>query len=302
MDNRAGEMQAVLLAADLGSFSAAGRRLGLTPSAVSRLVSRLEDRLGTPLLLRSTRALRPTAEGEVYLARARRLLAEIEETERLVTAGALPRGPLRVSATVGFGTQCLVPLLPEFLARYPGITLDLSLSDGLVDLVEERTDIALRAGALRDSALKARLVLRSRRVVVASPAYLARHGTPRLPQDIAAHNCLGFNFRHRAGGWPFRDPQTGRLSTEATPGNLRANNGPTLRQLCLAGLGLARLARFHVQAEIDAGRLVPLLEEHNAEDVELIHALYVGHGHLASRIRAFIDFLVERMGGGAELR
>ncbi|EFH11948.1 LysR substrate-binding domain-containing protein [Teichococcus cervicalis] len=302
MDNRAGEMQAVLLAADLGSFSAAGRRLGLTPSAVSRLVSRLEDRLGTPLLLRSTRALRPTAEGEVYLARARRLLAEIEETERLVTAGALPRGPLRVSATVGFGTQCLVPLLPEFLARYPGITLDLSLSDGLVDLVEERTDIALRAGALRDSALKARLVLRSRRVVVAAPAYLARHGTPRLPQDIAAHNCLGFNFRHRAGGWPFRDPQTGRLSTEATPGNLRANNGPTLRQLCLAGLGLARLARFHVQAEIDAGRLVPLLEEHNAEDVELIHALYVGHGHLASRIRAFIDFLVERMGGGAELR
>ncbi len=297
MDNRAGEMQAVLLAADLGSFSAAGRRLGLTPSAVSRLVSRLEDRLGTPLLLRSTRALRPTAEGEIYLARARRLLAEIEETERLVTAGALPRGPLRVSATVGFGTQCLVPLLPAFLGRYPDITLDLSLSDGLVDLVEERTDIALRAGALRDSALKARLVLRSRRLVVASPAYLARHGTPRTPADIAAHNCLGFNFRHRAGGWPFRDPQTGRLSTEATPGNLRANNGPTLRQLCLDGLGLARLAQFHVQPEIDAGRLVPLLEAYNAEDVELIHALYVGHGHLASRIRAFIDFLVEHMGG-----
>lgn len=302
MDNRAGEMQAVLLAADLGSFSAAGRRLGLTPSAVSRLVSRLEDRLGTPLLLRSTRALRPTAEGEIYLARARRLLAEIEETERLVAAGALPRGPLRASATVGFGTQCLVPLLPVFLERYPGITLDLSLTDGLVDLMEERTDIALRAGALRDSALKARLVLRSRRVVVASPAYLARHGTPQVPQDLAGHNCLGFNFRHRAGGWPFRDPETGRLSTEATPGNLRANNGPTLRQLCLAGLGLARLARFHVQAEIDAGRLVPVLEAHNAEDVELIHALYIGHGHLAARIRAFIDFLVERMGGGAELR
>ncbi|WP_159999037.1 LysR family transcriptional regulator [Roseomonas sp. 18066] len=298
MNNRAGEMQVFVLATELGSFSAAGRRLGLTPSAVSKLVGRIEDRLGTRLLLRSTRALRPTPEGELYLARARAILGQIEETERLVAGGAaaVPRGRLRVSASVGFGARCLVPLVPEFLARHPLVQLDLSLSDGMVDLVEDRTDIAFRSGILRDSSMKARLVLRSRRVVVASPGYLARHGTPRSPAELDHHNCMTFNFRLGAEEWPFRAAPGLPVERRAVPGNLQANNGPTMRQFCLAGLGLMRVGQFFVQPDLDSGRLVAVLEDHNPEDIEPVHAVFLGHEHLATRIRAFIDFLAGRLG------
>ncbi len=297
MDNRAGEMEAFATAIATGSFSAAARRLGLSPSAVSKIVSRIEDRLGTRLLMRSTRALTLTAEGEVYLARATRILAEIEETERVVagTRGE-PQGRLRVSVSVGFGVMHVVPLVPRFLARFPRVELDLSLTDDVIDLFDERTDIGIRAGPLRDSSLKARKVVQTRRVIVASPGYLERHGTPRVPRDLAAHNCLRFNFRSNEE-WPFRDPGTGDALRIPISGNVFANNGPTLRRLAIEGVGLARLGQFHVQRDIEAGRLVTVLDEHNAEDIELIHAVFVGHDHLAARIRAFIDFLVEALGG-----
>lgn len=297
MNNRAGEMEAFALAAELGSFSAAGRRLGLSPSAVSKLVARVEDRLGARLLLRSTRALRLTPEGEAYLARAQHILAEIDAAERAVAsgAGAVPRGKLRVSASVGFGVSCVVPLVPAFLALHPAVQLDLSLSDGLVDLVEDRTDIAIRSGPLRDSALKARLLMRSRRVIVAAPAYLARQGVPERPQDLMRHNCLGFNFRRSLEGWPFRDPGGTEAYTLAVPGNVQANNGATHLQLCRAGLGLARLGAFHVEKDIAQGRLVPVLEPYNAGETEEINALHLGHAHLAARIRAFIDFLARHL-------
>lgn len=297
MDNRAGEMEVFVQAAELRSFSAAGRKLGLSPSAVSKLVTRIENRLGTRLLVRSTRLLQPTPEGEVYLARARRILEEIAETERVVAGGAAPRGRLRASCSVGFGVRYVVPLVPDFLARYPGVELDLSLTDGVIDLIEERADVAIRSGPLRDSALKARKILDSRRVVVAAPSYLARHGTPTTPDDLEGHNCLLFNFRRSIEGWPFRDRVGGREQVKAVVGTLRANNGPTLRRLCLEGVGLARLGQFHVQPDIDAGALVPVLEDFNPEDIELIHAVFAGHEHLAARIRAFVDFLAERIEG-----
>lgn len=298
MDNRAGEMQVLVEAVDRGSFSAAGRRLGLSPSAVSKLVTRLEERLGARLLVRSTRAIVLTPEGEGYVARARRILAEIDEAERQIAAGAaaVPRGKLRVSATVGFGELCLVPLVPEFLALYPEVQLDLSLTDEVIDLVAERADIALRAGPLRDSALKARKVLESRRVVVASPAYLARHGTPRTPQELAGHNCLRFNFRRSMDDWPFVDPVSGEGYTVAVSGNLEGNSGSMVRRLALDGLGLARMARYVAEPEIRAGRLVPVLEAYNGRDVEMLHAVFLGHDYLVARIRAFVDFLVARIG------
>ncbi|QFR33399.1 LysR family transcriptional regulator [Ancylobacter sp. TS-1] len=298
MDNRAGEMQVLVEAVDRGSFSAAGRRLGLSPSAVSKLVTRLEERLGARLLVRSTRAIVLTPEGEAYVARARRILAEIDEAERQIAAGAaaVPRGKLRVSATVGFGELCLVPLVPEFLALYPEVQLDLSLTDEVIDLVAERADIALRAGPLRDSALKARKVLESRRVVVASPAYLARHGTPRTPQELAGHNCLRFNFRRSMDDWPFVDPVSGEGYTVAVSGNLEGNSGSMVRRLALDGLGLARMARYVAEPEIRAGRLVPVLEAYNGRDVEMLHAVFLGHDYLVARIRAFVDFLVARIG------
>ncbi|MDK1384699.1 LysR family transcriptional regulator [Sinorhizobium sp. 8-89] len=297
MDNRAGEMEVFVAAAELRSFSAAGRRLKLSPSAVSKLVSRIEDRLGTRLVMRSTRMLQLTPEGEIYLHRAQRILAAIAETEQVVAGGgqAQPRGPLRVNASVGFGERYILPLAAEFLARYPDVQLDLSLNDGIIDLIEERTDVAIRSGPMRDSSLMARKLLDSRQVIVAAPRYLEAHGVPRTPDDLAQHNCFTFNFRRSLDGWPFRDPGSSNVYVRPVTGNMQANSGAIVRNLCLSGLGLGRVGQFHVQPDIDAGRLVPVLEEYNPEDMERVHAVYAGHEHLAARIRAFIDFLVERI-------
>ncbi|MGB3876349.1 MAG: LysR family transcriptional regulator [Shinella zoogloeoides] len=296
MDNRAGEMEVFVLAAELKSFSAAGRKLRLSPSAVSKLVTRIEDRLGARLLVRTTRRLELTPEGEVYLGRARRILSEIAETERIVAEGAkvVPRGSLRVNASVGFGERYILPLLPAFLALYPEIELDLTLTDGVIDVIGERTDVAIRSGPLRDSSLKARKLLESRKVVIASPDYLARCGTPQHPADLAAHNCLRFNFRRSMDDWPFLSEDGAAEPYEIT-GNMLVSSGAILRQLCLDGLGLGRIGRFHVEPDIAAGTLVPVLEAFNPGDIETVHAVFAGHEHLAARIRAFIDFLVEKI-------
>lgn len=297
MDNTVGEMEVFVHTAKLQSFSAAGRLLRMSPSAVSKLVSRLEERLKTRLVVRTTRSLQLTPEGEVYLERAQRILEDIKEAEQIVSTGgeAAPRGRLRVSASVAFGVRHVVPLVPEFLARYPNVQLDLSLTDGIIDIVEERADVAIRSGNLRDTSLKARKLMDSRRVVVASPSYLERMGNPEKPADLDRHNCMTFNFRQTWEEWPFRDPATGQTFSKAVHGNVEVNNGPTIRSLCLAGVGLIRVGTFHVQEHIDEGRLVPVLEAFNPEDIEHIHAVYPGHPHLASRIRALIDFLAERI-------
>jgi DNA-binding transcriptional LysR family regulator len=298
MDNRAGEMGVFVAAAESAGFSAAGRKLGLSPSAVSKLVTRVEDRLGTPLFVRSTRALQLTPEGALYLERARRILADIDDAERQIATGAdfVPRGRLRVSSLVAFGECCLLPLVPKFLTLYPQVELDISLTDTVIDIVDERTDVALRSGPLRDSTLMARKIIEFRRIVVASPAYLEAHGVPRRPQDLDHHNCLRFNFRRSMDEWPFRDPSSGEPYTRPVSGNVHGNSGVILRQFALDGIGLARLGAFHVEQDIAEGRLVALLEDYNPEDIERIQAVYVGHEHLAARIRAFIDFLADAVG------
>ncbi len=303
MDNRAGEMEVFVQAVELNSFSAAGRRLGLSPSAVSKMISRIEDRLGTRLLVRSTRTLQLTPEGEIYRQRAMRIVAEIEEAERAVAFGAsaAPRGLLRVNSSVPVGVTCILPLVPRFLDKYPDVKLDVSLSDGVVDLIEERADIAIRVGPMRNSALKARKLFESRVVVIASPAYLARHGTPKHPRDLEQHNCLNFNFRRALNEWPFRNPETGETDMLAVSGNFLANNGVTAQHMCLAGLGIARLGLFHVREDIREGRLIPLLEAYNPGDLELTHAVFVGHEYLAARVRSFVDFLAENIGPCADL-
>lgn len=297
MDNRAGEMEVFVMAAELKSFSAAGRKLRLSPSAVSKLVTRIEDRLGARLLVRTTRRLELTPEGEVYLDRASRILAEIAETERIVSEGArvVPRGPLRVNASVGFGERYILPLVPAFLALHPEIELDLTLVDSVIDVIGERTDVAIRSGPLRDSSLKARKLLESRKIVIASPEYLARRGTPQHPADLTAHNCLRFNFRRSMDDWPFLAEDGETVEAHDITGNMLVSNGAILRQLCLDGLGLGRVGRFHIEPDIAAGRLVPVLEDFNPGDIEVVHAVFAGHEHLAARIRAFIDFLVEKI-------
>ena len=276
-----------------GSFSAAGRVLDLSPSAVSRAIDRIETRLGVRLLLRSTRALSLTAEGQAYLQSARRILADLDDAEQQIADQGAPRGRLRVSAALSHGRLCVVPLLGEFAALYPHILVDIALTDTLVDVAAGQADVAIRFGPLADSTLTIRKLGETRRVIVASPAYLARHGTPRRPEDLHSHNCLNFNFRRAEPIWPFR--ADGRDFALCVKGNIEANNGETLGQLAANGVGIARVGAFSVAGEIAAGRLVPILEVYNPGDIELIHAVFVGGANTPARVRVFVDFLAERL-------
>lgn len=276
-----------------GSFSAAGRLLGLSPSAVSRTIDRIEARLGVRLLLRSTRALSITAEGQSYLQAARRILADLDDAEQQIADQGAPRGRLRVSAALSHGRLCIVPLLGEFAALYPHILVDIALTDTVIDVAAGQADVAVRFGLLADSTLTARRLGETRRLIVASPDYLARFGEPKVPEDLHRHNCLNFNFRRAEPVWPFlRD---GRDFAMTVKGNIEANNGETLGQLAAIGVGIARVGAFSVAQEIAEGRLVPILEAFNPGDVEIIHAVFVGGATTPARIRAFVDFLAARL-------
>ncbi|VVE86782.1 LysR family transcriptional regulator [Pandoraea bronchicola] len=290
--NRSGDMEVFARVVALGGFSAAARTLHMTPSAVSKLIARLESRLGTRLFNRSTRRLQLTPEGTSFHERALRVLADIEAAEREAAAGAVPRGLLRVNSSVPIGSIYLLPVIPAFLAKYPEIRLDLTLTDTVVDLLEQRADVAVRAGPLRDSRLVARKLGESRMHVVASPAYLARNGPLRSPADLIHHNVMAFNFDRQVQGWPFLDG-AGGITHYPQIGNMTVGDGETMRKLALEGLGLARHSRYHVDADLREGRLVTVLDDYNPGDLEPVHAVYVGQGgHLPARVRAFLDFLV----------
>ncbi|BCH29437.1 LysR family transcriptional regulator [Mesorhizobium sp. L-8-10] len=289
--NRSGEIEVFVRVVDRGTLSAAAETLDMTPSAVSKLIGRLEDRLGARLLNRTTRKLRLTPEGAAFYESGVRILGEIEAAEREAAAGAVPRGRLRVNCNVPFGQHYLMPLIPAFLAAHPEIAVDISLTDRVVDLLEERADVAIRAGPLRDSRLVARKLWQSRMVLVAAPAYLEKRGAPHSPVDLAGHNCLDFCFSRLIEGWPFREAD-GRALVFHPQGNALVSDGEAMRLAALSGLGLARLSRFHIARDIAAGSLVPVLEEFNPGDEEALHAIYVGQGgHLPARVRAFLDFL-----------
>ena len=292
------EMEVFVRVVASGGFSAAAREMKLTPSAISKLIARLEGRLGVRLLDRSTRSVRLTAEGELYYRHALRVVADIEEIEReLSTRRDRPQGPLRVNSSVPIARCCVIPLLPDFLDRYPEIDLDLTLSDAVADLMECGADVAIRIGPLQDSSLRARKLVAFQRVVVASPAYLACHGVPRVPADLRRHNCLSFNLKPSLNEWPFAGCEDRSIPTS---GNIRADNGETLRQLALSGAGIARLATFMVAEDIAAGRLLALLEEFHPGDTLAAFAVFHDRKHMAARIRCFIDFLVGRLGSAPE--
>ncbi|GAA0743465.1 LysR family transcriptional regulator [Sphingomonas sp. ABOLD] len=276
-----------------GSFSAAGRQLGMSPSAVARAVDRIEARLGVRLVLRSTRALTLTAEGRAYLQAARRILADLDDAEQQIADQGSPRGRLRVTAALSHGRLCVVPLLGSFASLYPDILIDIALTDTIVDIAAGQADVAVRFGPLPDSRLTARKLGESGRVIVAAPEYLRRHGTPQVPEDLFAHNCLNFSFRRSEPVWPFvRDGKAFALSVR---GNIEANNGETLGQLAAIGVGIARVGAFSVAEAIAAGTLVPLLEAFNPGDVEQIHAVFVGGQAVPARIRVFVDFLASHL-------
>lgn len=291
--DRARELEVFCAVADGSSFSAAGRSLALTPSAVSRTLDRIEQRLGARLLLRTTRALTLTAEGRAYLAAARRILADLDEAEQAIADQGAPRGRIRVSAAVSHGRFCIVPLLGEFVRRYPNIVVDINLGDGLVDVAAGQADVAVRGGPLADSALTARRLGENGRTIVASPDYLARWGVPDTPEDLHDHNCLNFSFRRSEPVWPFR--RDGTDYALKVRGAIEANSGETLGQLALDGVGIARVGNFSLGTAIADGRLLPLLEAYNPGDKEVFHAVFVGGTNMPARVRVFVDFLVECM-------
>lgn len=289
--NRSGELEVFVRVVELGGFSAAARALGMSPSAVSKLVARLEQRLGARLIHHSTRQLQLTPEGRAFYERGTRILADLDDAELAAGAQAAPRGRVRINANVPFGHHLLLPLVPRFLAQYPEVSLDIVLTDAVVDLMEERADLALRAGPLKDSSLIARKLGATRMMIVAAPHYLERHGTPRTPEELREHNLLGANYVRAQPGWPLRFE--GEDLVIPVTGNAQASDGEARRHLALAGLGLARLAYFQVREDLAAGRLVPVLEDCNPGDREEVHAVYLGHGgHMPLRVRVLLDFLV----------
>jgi len=288
--NRFGEMEVFVRAVKRGGFSAAARELGMTPSAVSKLVARLEKRLGARLVNRTTRALQLTPEGCTFYERSIRLLAQLDEAERGVSPSDVPVGRLRVNTNAAFGRCFLIPHLPVFTARYPGISVDLILTDQIIDLIDDRTDVAIRAGPMKSSQLVTRKLGETRMVVVGAPAYLERHGTPRTPAELMRHQRLGFSYTRVMEGWPLRENGV-TLPVEPT-GSLRASDGEALRLIVLAGGGLARLAHFQVAEDLAQGRLLPVLEDFNPGDTEAIHAVFVGQGgQVPARVRVFLDHL-----------
>lgn len=286
-------LTAFVRAVERDGFSAAARDLGLTPSAVSKLVARLERRLGVALMHRTTRRLVLTPEGEVYFARAQAIVeAMADADDEVMHMGRGPRGRLRVNAGTAFGTYVLVPALPAFKVRYPDIALELSLEDRVVDLVDAGADLAVRLAPLADTNLVARKLTTLTRVVCASPAYLERRGVPRTPEDLADHDCLAIRSVSGQREWPFADARGERRI--AVRGSIDVNNAQTLYELGLMGLGIIRLADIIVGPAIRDGRLVPLLvDAHRPEDLPLF-AVHPAMRHRPRKVGAMIEFLQEQ--------
>lgn len=289
MPDRFLEMRAFQAVADTGSFTAAAAELRINQSVVSRSIARLETRLATTLLHRSTRRVSLTDEGITFLEGCRRLLAEIDEVERSVAPDQSPAGTLRVSASVLFG-QAIVALLPAFLARYPRIGLSLSLEDRHVDLIEEKVDVAIRLGPLANSSLIARKVGEQRRLIVASPAYLAQRRRPKVLADLSHHECLLWDEEHsEMNRWPFA--VKGATRYVRVHGRVTANSAATLLDLATQGVGITRMAEYRVRPMIRRGELVSLLEDLHRDEPTPVHAVCTRTSIAKPRVRAFVDFL-----------
>jgi DNA-binding transcriptional LysR family regulator len=293
--DRIGEMTAFVRAVETGGFSAAARDLGLTPSALSKLVTRLEDRLGARLLQRTTRRLQLTAEGEAFYARARPILIAMNEAEAEITeAGTRPRGRLRLHCGSAFGMHQLAPAIPRFQALYPEVEIDITISDEMLDAVEERFDLALRIGPLDESSMVARRICNLERLICAAPSYLEQHGVPRTPDDLQHHNCLWITSLPALRRWPFDTDDGTRVVN--IDGNVTANNAETVLQLAVAGVGITRLTDVVVGDAIRSGELVSLLTDWNHVEPVPLFATYPSGRNLSPKVRAMVDFLVAEFG------
>lgn len=272
-----------------GSLSAAARAEGIAPAMIGRRLDALETRLGVKLLQRTTRKLALTNEGAAFLEDCQRILSELEEAESAVAErSAKASGHLLVSAPAGFGRQHVAPLLPSFLAEHRDVTINLNLNDRIVDVVGEGVDVAIRIASLSDSSLVGVKLADNQRVLVASPAYLRRKGTPRTLADLARHNCLAISSEGSQRGWAFSE--NGKIVTMKVAGNMVCNDGAVLHDWALSGKGLAWRSMWEVGSDIEAGRLRTVLDQFAAPGNE-IYAVFAQRRHLPLRIRAFVDFL-----------
>jgi DNA-binding transcriptional LysR family regulator len=293
VDINSDDLRIFVAVIDSGTLSAASVHLGQTTSGVSRALSRLEEKLSTTLLTRTTRRMELTEEGQLFLDRARAILGAMEEAEESIRMRRQkPAGRLCVDAASPFMLHCVVPHVAEFRAMYPDIRLELTSNDRIADLIEHRTDIAIRIGALTDSTLHARALSSSPLHVLASPDYLARHGAPATPEELDGHGLLGFAQYELGNVWPLR--HAAGNSMQITPA-LAASSGETLRQLAIAGQGIVCLSDFMTRDDISAGRLVKVLENFSTGYRQQIHAVYYRNTQLSQRISCFLEFLQQKL-------
>ncbi len=288
------EMQVFIAVVDSGSITAAAQVLGQTISAASRTMSRLEEKLQTTLMRRTTRRLALTEEGRAYLEQARKIVAAVEEAEELMSLRRnQPAGLLRVDAASPFMLHVVVPLVPGYCRRYPQVELELNSNEGNIDLLERRTDLAIRIGRLKDSSLHAVPLGSSRVRVLASPEYLARQGMPKSVADLASHTLLGFSQLESLNEWPLLDAAGQPLRVAPA---LRSFSGETLRQLALNGAGIVCLSDFMTRGDRKAGALRQLFVKQTLEVRQPINAVYYRNTAVSSRIKSFIDYMAEALG------
>ncbi len=284
------QIGAFVSVATRGSLSAAARAEGVTPAIIGRRLDALEARLHVKLLIRTTRKLTLTFEGQAFLEDCQKVLNDLANAEAAVSLGSVrASGQLRVSAPSGFGRRHVAPLVGDFMLANPEVRVFLNLSDRLVDLINENIDCAIRIGELTDSSLVSVRLGEMRRMVVASPAYLVAHGVPRTPDDLAGHNCLSLGQQR---GWVFRNPENGTVDTVKVGGNFECNDGAVLHEWALAGRGLAWRSLWEVGQDLKEGRLTSVLDAWQAPPMG-IYAVFPQRRHLPLRVRLFIDLLKE---------
>jgi DNA-binding transcriptional LysR family regulator len=287
--DRLGAMEMFVRIVETGSFSAVARQLGTTQPTISKQLTALEKQLQTRLLQRSTRSLSLTEAGAAYYERCRRILDEVREAEAaLGRLQSALTGTLHVNGSIALGQIFLAPLVLKFQQQYPGLAIELSLSDRYIDLVEEGADVAVRVGRLADSNLVARRLGSTRRVLVATPAYLAAHGTPERPEDLVRHSCLLYAYLSTGDEWLFNGPD-GEIRVRVH-GNFKANNGHVIREALLASVGVALTPDWLIHDKLEAGEVVALLPQFATPPLE-INAVYPSGRHVSAKVRAFIEFL-----------
>jgi DNA-binding transcriptional LysR family regulator len=293
MNDRIRELDIFLRVTEESSFSAAARALDCNPSTISKLIQRLEDRLGVRLFHRTSRALALTPEGERFLEGAQKVIDALEDAENVIGQSKIEAsGVLRINSALTFAQSRLVPLMPEFLARNPQLRIEFVLTASPLDLFEHQIDVSLQVGHVPDSSLVAKRLATTRWVICAAPSYLKKRGIPQTLDDLSQHNCLNFLPGSYLSQWTVRKgAATVNLDVK---GNIGANSGEILRSLVSTGLGIARLSEFNVGAEIAAGRLVRLLPDFEMDLGEPVFAIYASKRNISHRLKVFLDFLDEK--------